>query len=132
MAVSVFRSDGACDFRHAAAAAASLAEAVLRRGLPPRTLLNVNAPRGRPKGLRVTVQAKRNHVTSVAEAVDPRKQPYFWIEEGQNDWEPHDRSDYQAIRDGYISVTPLHPDLTHYAALDFVEELSAGERAEVE
>ena len=44
--------------------------------------------------------------------VDPRGQPYYWIEEGQNDWEPHDRSDYQAVKDGYISVTPLQPDLT--------------------
>jgi 5'-nucleotidase len=132
MAVSAYRAEGACDFSHAAAVAANLAEAVLQRGLPPRTLLNVNAPRGLPKGVRVTVQAKRNHVTSVAEALDPRKQPYFWIEEGQSEWEPHDRSDYQAIRDGFISVTPLHPDLTNHAALEFVAELSAGERAEVE
>ena len=42
---------------------------------------------------------------------------YYWIEEGQNEWEPHDRSDYQAVRDGYVSVTPLHPDLTAHDAL---------------
>jgi 5'-nucleotidase len=132
LAVSQRYVEGVFDFTHAAAAAASLAEAVLRRGLPARTLLNVNVPNGRPKGLRVTVQAKRNHVTSVAEALDPRKRPYFWIEEGQNDWEPHDRSDYQAVRDGFVSVTPLHPDLTNYEALDLVEELSEGTHAEVE
>ena len=38
--------------------------------------------------------------------------PYYWIEEGQDEWEPHDRSDYQAVKDGYISLTPLQPDLT--------------------
>ena len=43
---------------------------------------------------------------------DPRGRPYYWIEEGQDEWEPHDRSDYQAVKDGYISVTPLQPDLT--------------------
>ena len=62
--------------------------------------------------MRVTVQGKRNHVTVVAERVDPRGRPYYWIEEGENQWEPHDRSDYQAVRDGFISVTPLQPDMT--------------------
>ena len=80
-------------------------------------------PKGEPKGYRVTVQAKRNHVTSVAERHDPKGSPYYWIEEGQNEWEPHDRSDYQAVRDGYVSVTPLHPDLTAHHALAAVEAL---------
>ena len=61
-------------------------------------------------------------MTTVNERTDPRGQRYFWIEEGQNDWEPHDRSDYQAVRDGYISVTPLQPDMTAYAVIDTVEE----------
>ena len=104
------------DFSYAARASAALAEALLQRPLPPRVFLNVNVPKGQPKGQRVTVQAKRNHVTSVAERHDPKDRPYYWIEEGQNEWEPHDRSDYQAVRDGYVSVTPLHPDLTAHQA----------------
>ena len=80
--------------------------------LPARTFLNINVPKGQPKGFRVTVQASRNHITSVAERHDPKGRPYFWIEEGQDDWHPHDRSDYQAVRDGYVSITPLQPDLT--------------------
>ncbi|PYR62535.1 MAG: 5'/3'-nucleotidase SurE, partial [Acidobacteria bacterium] len=36
------------------------------------------------------------------ERIDPRGRAYYWIEEGENEWEPHDRSDYQAVRDGYI------------------------------
>ena len=110
------------DFGPAADAAALVAEAVLERGLPNRTFININVPAGKPLGMRATVQAKRNHVTVVAEREDPRGRPYYWIEEGQNDWEPHDRSDYQAVRDGYISVTPLQPDLTAHDALSFVEE----------
>ena len=100
-----------------------MAEAMLRQPLPGRTFLNINVPKGEPKGYRVTVQAKRNHVTSVAERHDPKGHPYYWIEEGQNEWEPHDRSDYQAVRDGYVSVTPLHPDLTAHHALAAVEAL---------
>jgi 5'-nucleotidase len=110
------------DFRTAADAAALIGVAVLERGLPARVFLNMNVPAGMPRGMRVTVQARRNHLTVVAERLDPRGRAYYWIEEGQNDWEPHDRSDYQAVRDGYISVTPLQPDLTAYDALAAVEE----------
>ena len=111
------------DFPPAALAARVVAEAVLDRGLPKNTFLNVNVPFGPNKGVRVTVQGKRNHVTEVEERLDPRGRRYFWIEEGQNDWEPHDRSDFQAVRDGYISVTPLQPDLTAFDALAYVERL---------
>ena len=110
------------DFTIAAEAAATVAAAVLERGLPQRTFININVPTGTPRGTRVTVQSKRNHITVVAEREDPRGRPYYWIEEGQNDWEPHDRSDFQAVKDGFISVTPLQPDLTAHDALAFVEE----------
>ena len=124
LAVSLRQTRGDYDFSHAARAAAAMAEAILRRPLPLRTFLNLNVPKGQPKGYRVTVQAKRNHVTSVGERHDPKGRPYYWIEEGQNEWEPHDRSDYQAVRDGFVSVTPLHPDLTAHHALAAVEALT--------
>ena len=124
LAVSLRQTRGDYDFSHAARAAAAIADAILRRPLPVRTFLNLNVPKGQPKGYRVTVQAKRNHVTSVAERHDPKGRPYYWIEEGQNEWEPHDRSDYQAVRDGFVSVTPLHPDLTAHHALAAVEALT--------
>jgi 5'-nucleotidase len=136
MAVSLERSAGAYDFTHAADASVALAAAILERGLPAGTFLNVNVPAGRPGGVRVTVQGKRNHVTVVAERVDPRGRPYYWIEVGENQWEPHDRSDYQAVRDGYISVTPLQPDLTAHDALEAIERLvelkELADRARVE
>jgi 5'-nucleotidase len=130
VAVSLERSAGAYDFAPAAAAAAEVAEAVLRRRLPGRTFLNLNVPTGQPKGLRVTFQAKRNHVTVVDPRMDPRGRPYYWIEEGENDWEPHDQSDHQAVRDGFVSVTPLQPDLTAYDAMKTVEALLGHERSD--
>ena len=123
IAVSLERTMGQYDFGPAAEAAASMAAAVLERGLPSRVFLNINVPPGKLRGMRVTVQAKRNHVTVVAERVDPRNKAYFWIEEGENHWEPHDRSDFQAVRDGYVSVTPLQPDLTAHDAMTAAEEL---------
>jgi 5'-nucleotidase len=123
VAVSLERTLGTYDFGPAAGAAATVVEAVLRGGMTPRTFLNLNVPPGQPKGLRVTFQAKRNHVTVVDPREDPRGRPYYWIEEGENEWEPHDRSDYQAVKDGYVSVTPLQLDLTAYAAIGLVESL---------
>ena len=124
MAVSLQSTTAPYDFGLAARAAATLAEALLQHPLPPRTFLNINVPAGRPKGVRVTVQAARNHITSVGERRDPKGRPYYWIEEGEDAWQPHDRSDYQAVHDGYVSVTPLHPDLTAHHALAAVEELT--------
>jgi 5'/3'-nucleotidase len=122
IAVSIERRSETYDFNFAADAAARVARIVLDKGLEARTFLNINVPTGQPKGMRVTFQAKRNHVTVVAERKDPRNRPYYWIEEGEDTWEPHDRSDYQAVRDGYISVTPLHPDMTNHAVLDAIEK----------
>ena len=72
----------------------------------------MNVPLGPSKGFKATVQAKRNHVTVVSERMDPRHRPYYWIEEGENHWESQDHSDYQAVSDGYVSITPLQPDMT--------------------
>ena len=131
IAVSTQRVGDDCEFGPSAQAAAQVAEQVLERGIPKFTFLNINTPRGPFKGFRVTVQAKRNHVTVVSERIDPRQRAYYWIEEGENEWEPHDRSDYQAVRDGYVSITPLQPDMTAYDALAYVEALPLGSAAGV-
>jgi 5'-nucleotidase len=124
IAVSLEFTTGVWDFGPAAAAAAGLARALLERPLPARSFLNVNVPQGAVKGTRVAVQAKRNHITKVDRRTDPRGRPYFWIEEAEDDWQADPRSDHQAIRDGYIAVTPLQPDLTDHQALRHAEELT--------
>ena len=124
IAVSLARTTGQYDFGPSAAAAATIGALILRVGLAPRTFLSLNVPTGQPKGFRLTVQGKRNHVTIVDERCDPRGKAYYWIEEGQNDWEPHDRSDFQAVHDGFVSVTPLQPDMTDYTALERLETLA--------
>ena len=124
IAVSLARTRGTYDFAPAASAAATVASMALRGDIiTPRTFLNINVPPGTPKGFLLTVQAKRNHITIVDPRTDPRGQPYYWIEEGENDWEPHDRSDYQAVRDGYVSVTPLRADMTDHEAFARLESL---------
>ena len=124
IAVSMQFTRGEWDFTPAAALAASLAAQLLDQPLPPRTFLNVNVPQGVLKGVRTTVQAKRNHITKVDQRIDPRARAYYWIEEAQDDWAPDERSDRHAVYDGYASVTPLQPDLTDHAALGIVEALT--------
>jgi len=126
IAVSMKFTRGEWDFTPAASLAATLAAAILERPLPPRTFLNINVPQPPVHGVRVTVQAKRNHITKVDQRLDPRQRPYYWIEEAQDDWEPDARSDHQAIKDGFASVTPLQPDLTDHQALGLLEELTRG------
>lgn len=117
IAVSLGEWTPGADFGYAARAGAAAAEAVLAQPLPPRTFLNVNVPPGLPVGLRVTTQARRNHETSVTARVDPRGRSYYWIDEAQCDWHDDPNSDYAAVREGYVSVTPLQPDLTAHAAI---------------
>jgi 5'-nucleotidase len=121
LAVSLQRTREQPDFKPAARAAALMARRVLTKGLPARTFLNINVPRVVTGGFKVTVQAKRNHVTKVAERVDPKHRAYFWIDEAMDDWEHNPRSDYRAVKDGFISVTPLQPDLTAHDALAGLE-----------
>ena len=123
IAVSLRRTrDYSFDFGPSAQAAALLADLVLRHGLPDRTFLNVNVPKGTPRGFMRTIQGKRNHITKISERMDPRGKPYYWIEEGIDEWTPHDRSDYHAVKQGYVSVSLLSPDMTAYAAMNELEQ----------
>jgi 5'-nucleotidase len=130
LAVSLERTKGEYDFSHAAEAALLIADRMLTHGLPARTLLNVNVPHGVPRGFRTTVQARRNHVTSVKEFRDPRGRAFYWIGEAQDDWDADAHSDHQAVGDGYVSVTPLQPDMTAHDALRRVEALKLPGRKE--
>ena len=116
VAVSLQRSTE-YDFTHAAMAGAAVATEVLSHGLPPRVFLNVNVPEGTPAGWTTTVQAARTHTTSVLRRDDPWGRPYYWIDEGRVEWAPRRETDYEAVKAGLISVTPLHADLTAHAAL---------------
>jgi len=123
IAVSLQRTRDRMDFGPAARAAATIARKVLREGLAPRTFLNINVPRTTNGHFKVTVQAKRNHLTQVQERVDPKHRTYYWIDEAVDEWERNPASDYHAVREGYISVTPLQPDLTAHDALAAVVRL---------
>jgi len=112
-------------FERGALFARRLIETLLDGGLAPGYLLNVNLPAGPYAGVRLTRLGHRQYHQSVVEKLDPRGRKYFWIA-GTPEWEDIEGSDHRAIREGYVSVTPLHLDLTDYPALQALAPL--GER----
>jgi 5'-nucleotidase len=105
------------DFQYAATVAKEIASNVLREGLPKGTLLNVNVPRGPIKGIALTKQASRIAGTEISINTDPRKRTYYWIGYGKLTWEQEEGTDFAAIKQGLVSVTPIKNDMTNYAHL---------------
>ncbi len=105
------------DFGSAVPVARLVAARVLVEGLPAKTLLNINVPRGEVRGIRMTRLGHRVYREKVVREVDPRGRPYYWIGAGPPEWQEDDASDIAAVHGGLASVTPLHLDLTHYGAL---------------
>lgn len=110
------------DFRPASVFAARLAAEIVAKGLPPDTFLNVNLPPGIPRGVRLTRQGKRRYGDLVVEKVDPRGRKYYWIGVGELGFEEAEGTDFSAVHQGYVSVTPLHLDLTNYRSFGALSE----------
>jgi len=106
------------DFGDASRVAVALAEKILDHGLRRDTLLNVNVPGGEIKGVRTTRQGKHIYEELVHEGIDPRGGKYYWIGSGEaSHVDQSADTDYMAVREGYVSVCPLHLDLTHHESL---------------
>lgn len=102
-----------------------IARYVLDKKLPEDTILNVNIPdlpREDIKGIIVTRQGKRIYGEPIVEKVDPRGKKYYWIGGDELGFLNIENSDIAAVRDGYVSVTPISLDLTNYG---FLEKLGA-------
>jgi 5'-nucleotidase len=111
------------DFRFGDAAEVSLqiARHILQEGEAEGTLLNVNVPNlpvAELRGTAVTRLGKRVYHQMTVERIDPRGKKYYWIGGGEPDWEHEEGTDFDAIDRSMVSVTPLHLDLTDYAAFE--------------
>lgn len=113
-------------FRYEVAAyyAIKIAKFILEKKLPKDTLLNVNVP-NKPleeiAGIRVTKQGKRSYENSIHEIYSPWGEKQYWIGGGVISWYELEGTDIQAVVSGFVSVTPLHIDLTNYNAVDYLK-----------
>lgn len=115
------------DFTYSKKVAKIIAQAVLKNGLPPGVLLNVNippVPEEKIKGIKVTKQGKSRWNDYFEKRVDPQQREYYWLTGTMNNIEDDEESDIRAIQENYVSVTPIQFDLTAY---DFLEKLKQWE-----
>jgi 5'-nucleotidase len=114
-------------FDVAAACAQRLAAWVLTHGLPPDTLLNVNVPPATngvgPRGIAITRMGRRRYGDAVVEKVDPRGRKYYWIGGEELEFVDEEGTDFHAVRNGFISITPIHLDLTNYNSFEALRAL---------
>ncbi len=102
------------------AVVARLLAQIVAKGIPVHELLNINLPALPPervKGVRVTTLGRRRYTEAITRAPDPSGREYYWIGGGTTSWDGEPDADFRAVREGYISVTPLHLDLTSYPRL---------------
>ncbi len=113
------------NFDTAARIASSMGRYILENSLPYDTLLNVNVPDvpfQNIRGKKLTRQGKRIYDGSIQETLDPHGEKHYWIGGGQPYWEHGEDTDIQAVQDNYVSITPIHLDLTNYDALKFLKD----------
>jgi 5'-nucleotidase len=113
------------DYSTAGQVAQRVAEKVLADGLPEGVLLNVNVPYrtyDQIKGYLLTRQGLRLYRDALVRREDPRGHPYYWIGGDPPTGVSEDGTDFGALREGYVSITPLQLDLTSRPALETMQD----------
>src|SRR5262245_36502156 len=120
IAVSLASKSGG-NYPAAARVAAELVARFQRRTLPRPVLLNVNVPDVAYtdlRGVKVTRLGRRHKAESVIRATNPRGETVFWIGAAGDAEDAGEGTDFHAVSERFVSVTPLQVDLTHFAHLD--------------
>jgi 5'-nucleotidase len=105
---------GNFDLETSAAFVAAVAGRLLAKRLPPGITLNINIPPPPVRGVRIAGLGQKRYQPEVIEKKDPRGRPYYWIGTSDPEGSGNARSDIRAVAEGFISVTPLHTDMTAY------------------
>jgi 5'-nucleotidase len=98
-----------------------ITERAISEGLPKQTLLNINIPVGDLRGVRITKQGFKEARPVISELIDPRGKPYYWIGEVREGFRAEGGTDFEAVDEGFVSVTPMRSDLTDHAAIKLLE-----------
>jgi 5'-nucleotidase len=116
-------------FATAARVAAEIVMRVQRTPLHTATILNVNVPDvpyDQLKGIRATRLGNRHRAERMVPAQDPRGRPVYWVGPAGLGQDAGDGTDFHAIANGYVSVTPLQIDLTRHGMIQDIDEWLAG------
>ena len=116
---------GTTDYGPAARTARRVVDLVIRHKLPAKTVLNINVPflpDEQIKGFAITRQGLRVYRDALERRLDPRGRPYYWIGGEAPSGVNEEGTDIGALFRGYVSITPLHLDLTDYDAIDPLKE----------
>jgi 5'-nucleotidase len=105
-------------YDHAIKIAVVLIKKILK--IPPKEgiTLNINIPPPPVKGIKVVKLGQKRYNPEIIEKTDPRNRTYFWIGTGQPRAIGEKNSDVMVIKEGYITVTPLHTDKTDYGSIE--------------
>jgi len=118
IAVSLLADDeGHFDLKYAAGIVETVAADVLASGLPEGIALNVNIPPPPAKGVKITRLGWKFYDPDIIEKTDPRNASYYWIGTGTPRRVGDAGTDVMATHDGYITLTPLHTDMTAHHVL---------------
>ncbi|MGD2112600.1 MAG: 5'/3'-nucleotidase SurE [Gammaproteobacteria bacterium] len=107
----------------AAAVTLALIKRLLSGSLPADTILNVNVPdlpHAELAGMQATRLGHRHKSEAVVRMEDPRGRPVYWVGPAGHEQDAGPGTDFHAVRNGYVSVTPVDVDLTRYQALENV------------
>ena len=113
------------DFTESVNVARQITQKAIAEGLPDGTLLNVNIPKGVSLGLRITKQGFKSARPVISELIDPRGKPYYWIGEVREGFRAEGGTDFEAIEEGFVSVTPMRSDLTDHGAIQLLSGWNA-------
>ncbi len=114
------------NFSIAADIAKRIAQRVLKQGMPPDAFLNVNfpnVPREKLRGVRVTRLGKRIYRDALVERHDPYGKKYYWIGGDPPSGVMEEGTDVWAIEQNYVSITPVHMDMTSHALIEGLKKL---------
>ncbi len=92
-------------------------ELILENGIPERTFLNINIPDSKVRGYKITSLSAKKHKNIVIKREDPRGEAYYWLARAEPEYQGNEFSDISALKEGYVSITPLKIDMTDYEAI---------------
>jgi len=113
------------DFIPAAKIASSVAKFVCKHGMPKDTILNINVPAipaKKIKGIKFTRQGRSRWDDKFYLRKDPKNRDYYWLAGDMQILDHDEDVDQIALKSGYVSITPIHFDLTHYKFLEKMQE----------